>query len=88
MNVFADMSQLVSMLKRLRSLQKATKAIKAIKGTKATKATDVHKSTEASTSNIVTFSFRFLQMGFSFELATGLFCFGHVISYRQSINHI
>ena len=47
MNVFAAMSQLVSMLKRLRRLQKATKAIKAIKATKATKATEVHKSTEA-----------------------------------------
>ena len=47
MNVFAAMSQLVSMLKRLRRLQKATKAIKAIKATKATKATEVQKSTEA-----------------------------------------
>ena len=63
MNVFAAMSQLVSMLKRLRRLQKATKTIKAIKATKATKAinaiknttkatkatnaTEVHKSTEA-----------------------------------------
>ena len=47
MNVFAAMSQLVSMLKRLPRLQKATKATKAIKATKATKATEVHKSTEA-----------------------------------------